>query len=83
VSKTSSIWKKVCTELEISHDQQKIAFKNNNGDAEDAYFDCLVHWLQGNIKGSEVNWRTVLDAVKEAGMPDPAREIEEKIMKTE
>jgi ankyrin repeat protein/GTPase SAR1 family protein len=83
VSKTSSIWKKVCTELEISRDQQKKALENSSGDVEEAYFDCLVYWLLGNIKGSEVNWRTVLDAVKEAGMPDMAEEIEENILKTE
>ena len=82
VSKASDVWMKVCTELGIPFSVQKNARREFPNDTEGAFFECLVHWLDGNVDESPVMWRTVLDALKSSEKVELAKEIED-ILKAE
>ena len=78
-SKASDVWKKVCTELGIPFRVQKTICDNNPGDPEGAFFECLVHWLNGNVEDSPVMWKTVLIALKQSDKVELAKDIEDTL----
>ena len=82
VSKASDVWMKVCTELGIPFNVLKTIRGEFPNDTKGAFFECLVHWLNGNIKDSPVMWKTVLDALKSSEKVELAKEIED-ILKAE
>ena len=79
MSKACDVWMKVCTELGIPFRVQKTARNTFPGDPEGAFFECLVYWLDGNVKDSPVMWRTVLNALKESDKKELAKEIEDTL----
>ena len=75
-------WRDVCIYLRIPKTKISESEQNHAIDNKQACFAAMLWWLEGNCreKNRPPTWIVLLDAMKEAGLPDKAKEVEEKIM---
>ena len=75
-------WRDVCIYLHIPKSKISESEQNHAIDNKQACFAAMLWWLEGNCreKSRPPTWRVVLDAMKEAGFPDKAKEVEDNII---
>ena len=75
-------WRDVCIYLRIPKSKISESEQNHVIDNKQACFAAMLWWLEGNCreKSRPPTWRVLLDAMKEAGFPDKAKEDEDNII---
>ena len=75
-------WRDVCIHLCIPTSKISESEQDHVGNVKQACFAAMLWWLEGNCreKSRPPTWRVLLDAMKEAGFPDKAKEVEDNII---
>ena len=73
--KVGGKWKAVSTFLGIPHEMVETKLQSHFGKVDEAFFALLCLWRAGE----GATWDTLLDALKEAGLNAPVRELLEWI----
>ena len=59
------------------------ALRNNIGDSNEAFFKCLLHWVDLNVKDTKGTWSELFDALRKGGETGAAVDLEEDIFSSE
>ena len=55
------------------------ALRNNIGDSDAAFFECLLHWVDLNVKDTKGTWSELFDALRKGGNTGAAVNLENDI----
>ena len=80
VKKALFRWQEVCTYLGITYEQVKVAFLNNPGNVQQAFFESLMHWHSG-CTTNPVTWESVLEALNASELTEVAKNIQTELGK--
>jgi hypothetical protein len=72
--KVSGKWKAVLVNLGIEKNKIASLLKTAFGDVEDACFEGLVHWRNGNAS-QPVTWRTLFESLRKAELKEETKEL--------
>ena len=75
-------WKAVLAYLGVPLRKCNVALKNNQGDHNEAFIECLFYWADLNAKDTEGTWGELFDALIEGEEGGMAVDLEEKIFGT-
>ena len=69
--------------LGISLKKCDAALRNSIGDSNEAFFKCLLHWVDLNVKDTKGTWSELFDALREGGETGVAVDLEKDIFSSE
>ena len=72
-------WKVVLAHLGIPLKKCHTALRNNFGDSNAAFFECLLHWVHLNVKDTKGTWSELFDALRKGEEVGAAVDLEEDI----
>ena len=70
------------TQLGIPLKKYKTVLENSR-DSNEAFFKCLLHWADLNVKDTKGTWSELFDALREGGETGVAIDLEEDIFSSE
>ena len=70
------------TQLGIPLKKYKTVLENSR-DSNEAFFKCLLHWVDLNVKDTKGTWSELFDALREGGETGVAIDLEEDIFSSE
>ena len=70
------------THLGISSNKYKTVLENLR-DSNEAFFECLLHWVHLNVKDTKGTWSELFDALREGGETGVAIDLEKDIFSSE
>ena len=65
--------------LGISLRKCDAALRDSFGDSNKAFFECLLHWVDLNVKDTKGTWSELFDALRKGGETGAAVDLEENI----
>ena len=76
-------WKEVLSHLGISLKKCDAALRNSIGDFNEAFFKCLLHWVDLNVEDTKGTWSELFDALRKGGETGAAVDLEKDIFSSE
>ena len=72
-------WKEVLAHLGIPLKKCDVALRDSIGDSNNAFFKCLLHWVDLNVKDTKGTWSELFDALRKAEEIGAAVDLENDI----
>ena len=63
----------------IENQKVKCALSSNHNDNSDAFFECLIYWLEGNADKS-ITWKLLLESLEHAELKQLAKDLKSKLL---
>ena len=75
-------WKEVLTHLGIPRNKYKTVLDNSR-DSNEAFFECLLHWVHLNVEDTKGTWSELFDALRKGEETGAAVDLEKNIFSSE